>query len=238
MINMSGFIDLTNKRFNRLKVISINKEKINKKSIYWNCLCDCGKYISVRGDSLRNKNTQSCGCYRIEQTKKKNKRFNRYLLYDNYGIGYLDNKNIFYFDIEDFYKIKDYKWYPNPEGYILSTIRISGKNKTIRMHRLIMGLVEGDNIVIDHINHCVNDNRKNNIRIVTTSQNASNSRRPPNASGCRGVYWFKRDKLWQVFIYHKNKDIYLGRYKNIEEAIKTRKKAEIKYFGEYRYKGE
>lgn len=52
--------DLTGKRFNHLTVMSLSHSGGSK--VYWNCLCDCGKNVIVRGDRLKNGNTTSCGC--------------------------------------------------------------------------------------------------------------------------------------------------------------------------------
>lgn len=51
-----GLIDLTGKRFGKLKVIRKLPDK------YWECQCDCDNVVYVRGDSLRNGKTNSCGC--------------------------------------------------------------------------------------------------------------------------------------------------------------------------------
>ena len=53
-------IDLTDKRFGKLKVL----HKIPSDSRYalWRCLCDCGNETIVRGTSLRYGATTSCGC--------------------------------------------------------------------------------------------------------------------------------------------------------------------------------
>lgn len=47
-----------------------------------------------------------------------------------------------------------------------------------------------------------------------------------NTSGVTGVVWHERDKQWQARITYNNKVIYLGGYKNKEDAIKARKEAE------------
>jgi hypothetical protein len=56
---------LTNKRFGKLKVISLNEERTNKENralAYWNCLCDCGNTSVVRSSALISGRSQSCGC--------------------------------------------------------------------------------------------------------------------------------------------------------------------------------
>jgi len=60
-------IDLTHKRYGRLVVLqaSISRKK------YWDCKCDCGKSVTVRGDSLRKERTRSCGCLRAQNARKK-----------------------------------------------------------------------------------------------------------------------------------------------------------------------
>lgn len=66
---MGKLIDLTGQKFGRLTVL--NRSYTKNKVIYWDCQCDCGTQITVRGDSLRKGNTKSCGCLRKElQTKR------------------------------------------------------------------------------------------------------------------------------------------------------------------------
>lgn len=61
-----NYVDLLNKKFNKLKVIerigSINN------SVIWKCLCDCGNYTKVSTNSLNSGNTKSCGCFHKEIT--------------------------------------------------------------------------------------------------------------------------------------------------------------------------
>ena len=58
-------IDLTNRKFGRLTVIS-EAGKSKDGEIMWLCGCECGKQKTIRGSSLRNGKTKSCGCYRRE----------------------------------------------------------------------------------------------------------------------------------------------------------------------------
>ena len=52
--------DLTGKRIGKLTVL--NKSKQSGRHLYWDCICDCGKRITVKGDHLRQQNQLSCGC--------------------------------------------------------------------------------------------------------------------------------------------------------------------------------
>ena len=65
---MGAFIDLTGKKFGRLTAV----EKLYKKGNewYWKCQCDCGNICEVRGVSLREGKTKSCGCLKQESDKK------------------------------------------------------------------------------------------------------------------------------------------------------------------------
>ncbi len=63
-MKMGALIDLSNKRFSRLLVVS--RDGTIGKHPSWNCNCDCGETCIVRGDHLRNKKIRSCGCLEIE----------------------------------------------------------------------------------------------------------------------------------------------------------------------------
>lgn len=60
--------DLTGQRFGRLTVIRRGENKCGHPA--WICQCDCGNVTHILGDSLRNGNTKSCGCFRKEVTSE------------------------------------------------------------------------------------------------------------------------------------------------------------------------
>lgn len=130
-------------------------------------------------------------------------------------------------DIEDLEKVTKYRC-GTTKGYVYIQLP-SGRQ---RLHRFIMNAP--NNMVVDHINHNTLDNRKNNLRICTIQQN-SMYRVPIGKSGVSGVYWVKKLQKWKPSIKVNDKTIHLGTYKTKEEAIKVRKEAELKYFGEYSY---
>ena len=57
--------DLTGQRFGRLTAVRATDIR-QSGSIVWECLCDCGVTVLVRGAALKNGNTKSCGCLRLE----------------------------------------------------------------------------------------------------------------------------------------------------------------------------
>jgi len=165
-------IDLTGKKFERLTVIErVENNKYNQSQ--WLCQCDCNGENSLKiilGNSLIRKLTKSCGCLRKENPSKIHKKYNTYDLSGEYGIGYTSKGEEFYFDLEDYDKIKDYCWNKDDNGYIL----FKTENEFIRMHRLVMNCP--DDMEVDHIYHVNHDNRKSELRIVTGSQNQMNKK--------------------------------------------------------------
>ena len=239
---MGRFVDLTGQKFGRLTVIERAEDYISPKgqhSTRWFCSCECGNpnLILVRAGALKNGNTKSCGCLDSETTAKRNKdfckKYNTYDLSGEYGVGYTSKGEEFYFDLEDYDLIKDYCWHLDAYGYVISQNSGTKNNrKHIKMHRVLLPKFK----IVDHINHNKRDNRKYNLREVTDSQNSMNKGiRSNNTSGVTGVYFKKESNKWFAIITVNKKIINLGYFKNFEDAVKARKEAEEKYYGEFSY---
>lgn len=237
-------LNLIGQRFGRLVVKARADDYIDPKSgkhkSRWLCDCDCGNEKIVEGRNLTNGKVVSCGCYHKEvssitaKTKiSHGKKYNTYDLSGKYGIGYTTKGEEFYFDLEDYDKIKDICWYINNKGYVIG----HSNKKAIKMARLIMNVLNDETVVVDHIrSDNKNDNRKSNLRITTQENNARNHRvSKNNKSGHTGVWWNKSINKWRAYIRYKNKHITLGEFINKEDAIKAREKAEKEMFGEFRY---
>lgn len=69
-------IDLTNKRFNNLTVVKL--DRIDKHGSYWLCKCDCGNEAVVRSSHLKSGMVKSCGCLRTNDLT--GKKFDRLLV--------------------------------------------------------------------------------------------------------------------------------------------------------------
>lgn len=202
----------------------------------WLCECDCKdkNQVIVLGSQLKNKKTQSCGCLQKEVVSLRSKKTNKYNLSGNYGIGYTSKDEEFLFDLEDYDLIKNYCWHKDKQGYIAAN-DYKYKNK-IFLHRLIMGFPK--DLLIDHKygEESRYDNRKLNLRIATRLENNRNHKVcSTNTSGVTGVCWDKSRNKWVAQIIVDNKNIYLGRFANFDDAVKARKRAEEKYFGEFSY---
>ena len=107
------------------------------------------------------------------------------------------------------------------------------KNKNLNMHQVIMGSAEGK--VIDHINHNGLDNRRANLRFVTTRQNSWNKRknRGNYSSRYKGVAWSKSRKKWRTRITWNGRWIFLGYFDDEEAAAMAYDAKAKELFGDY-----
>lgn len=239
---MGKFIDLTGKHFGRLQVLERSEDKIQpngKHIVMWKCQCQCKdkNIVYVPAYRLNSGITKSCGCIRKETASLLSKKYNKYDLSGEYGIGWTSNTNEeFYFDLEDYEKIKDYCWHKNHNGY-LTYIKNNGHyyDKNLNLSRIIMDCP--DDLVVDHINHNTLDNRKSNLRLATVSQNGMNHKIcSENKSGYSGVWLDTKNNRWCASIMCNQKNVWLGSFKNINDAVSARFLAEEQYFGEFSYK--
>ncbi len=106
----------------------------------------------------------------------------------------------------------------------------------ILLHRLLVldeEEINNNDIIVDHINRNKLDNRLSNLRITDKKNNSINKVSSNNTSGIIGVNYRKDRNKWRAFITIDGKQKSLGLYENIEDAIISRLKGELKYFGEF-----
>lgn len=108
---------------------------------------------------------------------------------------------------------------------------VSLNDRPIGVHRLIWRMVHGvwpENI--DHINGVRDDNRIENLRNVSTHENARNvCQTRDTATGVMGVYLNKVGKPYRVRIAHEGKNLNLGCFDTLEEAKAVRDAAQALY---------
>lgn len=229
--------------YGRLKTIGLPyRNDKNRWVVDCECQCEDKTLRTVRVDALISGTTKGCRCVAREKAAingHNTHKTNTYDLTNSYGIGYTSNQNewgenFFYFDLEDYDLIKDHCWCFDKDGYLMTM----DKKKNVKMHRLIMNCPDG--LEVDHIGHRVNgggtenDNRKINLRVCEHHQNCSNRLSGKNSSGVIGVNWTNFNK-WKASICTNGNIIILGYFDNFDDAVKIRKEAEQKYFGEYSY---
>lgn len=117
------------------------------------------------------------------------------------------------------------------DGHGYRRIRIDGKMWLA--HRLIWIYANGPipgGLQIDHINGKREDNRLDNLRLVTNAENHRNQSMPRNnTSGAIGVSWHKRDRKWEAKIRIDGRQKNLGLFETAAEAAKARAAAEHKF---------
>ena len=122
-------------------------------------------------------------------------------------------------DDPDYALVSRYTWRVGDKGYAVAKIQVDGKRLNVRMHRLIMGLRNGDPRQIDHRNRVRLDNRRNNLRICTIAENNRNvGVRSNSKSGYKGVSWNKCRGRWHSRIGANGKVIHLGYFDTAEQA--------------------
>ena len=114
----------------------------------------------------------------------------------------------------------------NSGGYL----QFMYQRKTYKVHRIIWCMVHGsipEGMQIDHINGVRDDNRIDNLRLVTRVVNNRNRKQGSNnTSGVNGVSWAKRDGKWLAHITLNGMTKYLGYFATLEEAKAARLSAQ------------
>lgn len=120
----------------------------------------------------------------------------------------------------------DVKWHavkwPGSKGYYVqaSYKKDTGGPGTFILHRVLTGASDYARVV-DHINHNTLDNRDENLRVVSRSQNNQNRSGPQpgnRTSKLRGITWNKKNSRWIVQGTYNKKKLYLGSFTDLEKA--------------------
>ncbi len=143
-------------------------------------------------------------------------------------------------DDEDYDYLMQWKWCamydPTICNYyaVRNTARsewVNGKSRLIYMHKVILG---NPDTQVDHRNVNTLDNRNENLRIATASNNQQNKRKyKNNTSGYKGVVYAKRRGKWQAVIKINGKAKFLGYFATPESAFAAYTKAALELHCEF-----
>ena len=148
-----------------------------------------------------------------------------------------------YIDTEDFDRVNRITWraHPPTRGRDINDTwyafggkwdKENRKWKHYALHRYIMGVIDNEDIQIDHIDLDGLNNKKMNLRHATQTENARHkSLYKNNEIGFTGVR--QLGNRYEARIRVSGKLITLGICDDIEEAKRLRLEAEKKYFGKF-----
>lgn len=121
-------------------------------------------------------------------------------------------------------------------GKAAGYLRITVYGREYKAHRLAWFWMTGEwpENQIDHINGNPSDNRWSNLRLATQNQNKQNSGVYKNSkSGVKGVSWHLATGMWRAVIQVNRKQVYLGRFEDINDAARAYQQAAEKHFGTF-----
>jgi hypothetical protein len=203
--------NIIGERFGRLTVLSRYTKKL--KPTKWNCICDCGVEKAYYAANLKRGLSRSCGCLRKEEAAQARRK---------HGLVGTPEYYAWSKAIQRCTNPKDSRY----NNYGARGITVCEEWLDFRNFIADMGKRPSDDHSIDRI-----DNDKgyypNNCRWATRSQQIRN-RQSKNKYGQDGIT--KRGESYRAVIGVEGKDIYIGSFSTVDEAIAERKKAEQEYW--------
>lgn len=227
-------LDHTNRQYARLTALrpvgSINNHKV------WLCQCSCGNYALAGSDGLVKGIAKSCGCLTRERLGYVQKGPNDTeinsdgsvsVLFHNSNGNTIDKVVI---DAEDI-GVLAWRWAVQKQGYARSTSQFCPHRNLHRFIAANMGLVVGEDQLVDHIDQNPRNNRRNNLRLASYGENAANSKTRGSSSGYRGV---SRDhSIWTALITHDGVMYRLGRFRSKHDAAEAYNEAAARLLGDF-----
>ena len=135
----------------------------------------------------------------------------------------------------DYEYLSQFRWHAAKNCRVFYAARGTfrgGKGKSMLMHRVILAAQKGEQV--DHIDHDGLNNRRDNLRICTTAQNAANKRKDTGTiSLYKGVDWHKGNKAWRARVSLKGKRIEIGHFHREEDAARTYDAKAKELFGQF-----
>lgn len=146
-------------------------------------------------------------------------------------------------DDEDYELIKDFVWHIQKDKgnfYARCNVKVNGKYKSPKMHRVIMGVSDSPHPHIDHANGDGLDNRRINLRKATIAENSRNAGpNSRNTTGYKGVYKYKEghanEGLYTATLRCKDKKHHGGYFKTAIDAAKKYDELAKIHHGEFAY---
>ena len=115
----------------------------------------------------------------------------------------------------DYPEVRQRTWRLSQNGYVYT-----GKGNVVSLHRFVMGAKPGDGKMIDHINRDPLDNRRENLRFCTASENMQNRKLVKGWGTRRHVHYETSRKKYVARYYRLDGvRVFVGRFASKEDAI-------------------
>lgn len=139
-------------------------------------------------------------------------------------------------DDEDYPLLSRYRWYVMKNGYVVCNQQARSALSSRLMHRVIMQAPR--ELQVDHKFGNKLDNRRDNLRLATPTNNQQNSSKPhykerETSSRYKGVHWDNGRRCWVAVITIDYLSKNLGNFVTEREAAHAYNEAALQYFGEY-----
>jgi hypothetical protein len=140
-------------------------------------------------------------------------------------------------DPPDYYRFNNFQWCAKENGPRIYAVRLiadsRNRTKILSLHREIMNPPEG--LLVDHKNRNTLDNRRENLRLATHSQNQCNKSKTSKKTSSRfiGVFFEKSSAKWVARIALRGKRFWLGRFSSEIDAAHAYDAAAKKHHGEF-----
>lgn len=204
---MSRYEDLIGKRYGRLVVTSLLPSD-GRGHRRWVCRCDCGKIHTATTGNLNSGHVTSCGCHRS----------------------------------------------PDLTGQVIGKLTVLGRASEpsevgapvlweCRCECGATVLRTSETLSADKERSCLACAQRQSAAMALQSAGFVNGTQltkltdmtpgVANTSGCRGVYYHKKQKKWCARLRFRGKLMSFGSYDSFEDAVKARKRAEEEIFGAF-----
>ena len=214
--------ELTGQIINGFRILdAVPSKKAGDAAKYLTECCICGHKAEKTIDAMKYKKGERCDFCPPDY---------HFAIEGSIAVGHLADGTEFRIDAEDIPIVEANHWYVNGGGYLFRRDALT--REPYRMHRVILGLSQKDDRVVDHINHDKLDNRKCNLRIVTQAENCVNNlKRCSNTVGHVGIQ-ISKNGLQFTGLIEKNGHTYeLIKTHDIEEAAQAYNVAADYLFG-------
>jgi hypothetical protein len=123
-------------------------------------------------------------------------------------------------------------------GYRNGGISHKGETATFSAHRVAWALYYGawPDGEIDHANRVRDDNRIENLRLATRTENGHNKKPQNKYSPYVGVTWYKRSGRWVAKVYKEGRLYHVGTFDCPVEAAKARDAKSVELYGDRAFK--